>query len=209
MKTTTSTLTPATETLSWDEIKKAMADNYSQMLEIRLQMQETDRRMQETDQRMKETDQRMKETDRRMKELQGLFTTQWGKLMEALTRPAALKLFRDIGIDITHEYKEAHYGEYATGAMEVDVILCNTTEAVAVEVKTTCKVSDVQYFMKKMEHFKDTFHPFAQYKVYPAIAALKYDEQSDLYALKHGLFVLHVVGEGLFSLTEPKNRMVL
>lgn len=195
MKTTTSTSTPATETLSWDEIKKAMADNYSQMLEIRLQMQETDRRM--------------KETDRRMKELQGLFTTQWGKLIEALTRPAALKLFKDIGIDITHEYKEAHYGEYATGAMEVDVILCNTTEAVAVEVKTTCKVSDVQYFMKKMEHFKDTFHPFAQYKVYPAIAALKYDEQSDLYALKHGLFVLHVVGEGLFSLTEPKNRMVL
>lgn len=195
MKTTTSTSTPATETLSWDEIKKAMADNYSQMLEIRLQMQETDRRMQETDQRMKE--------------LQGLFTTQWGKLIEALTRPAALKLFKDIGINITHEYKEAHYGEYATGAMEVDVILCNTTEAVAVEVKTTCKVSDVQYFMKKMEHFKDTFHPFAQYKVYPAIAALKYDEQSDLYALKHGLFVLHVVGEGLFSLTEPKNRMVL
>ncbi|MBO2526000.1 MAG: hypothetical protein CW341_09935 [Bacteroidetes bacterium] len=195
MKTTTSTSTPATETLSWDEIKKAMADNYSQMLEIRLQMQETDRRM--------------KETDRRMKKLQGLFTTQWGKLIEALTRPAALKLFKDIGINITHEYKEAHYGEYATGAMEVDVILCNTTEAVAVEVKTTCKVSDVQYFMKKMEHFKDTFHPFAQYKVYPAIAALKYDEQSDLYALKHGLFVLHVVGEGLFCLTEPKNRMVL
>lgn len=42
-----------------------------------------------------------------------------------------------------------------------------------------------------------------------AVAALKYDEQSDLYALKHGLFVLHVVGEDLFSLTEPKNRMVL
>jgi len=42
-----------------------------------------------------------------------------------------------------------------------------------------------------------------------AIAALKYDEQSDLYALKQGMFVLHVVGEDLFSLTEPKNRMVL
>jgi hypothetical protein len=41
------------------------------------------------------------------------------------------------------------------------------------------------------------------------IAALKYDEQSDLYALKQGMFVLHVVGEDLFSLTEPKNRMVL
>ena len=196
----TPTLDP--KTTSWDEIKQAMAENYSQMLETRLQMQETDRRMQETDLRMKET-------DRRMKELQGLFTTQWGKLIEALTKPAALKLFKEKGIKITQIYRGAHYGEWNTGAMEVDVILCNTIEAVAVEVKTTCKVEDVNYFMKQMEHFKEAFHPFNKCKVYPAIAALQYDENSDTYALKHGLYVLHANGDGLFSLTEPKNRMVL
>ncbi len=177
MNTTIST----PETISWDEIKQAMA----------------------------ETDRRMKETDRRMKELQGLFTTQWGKLIEALTKPAALKLFKEKGIKITQIYRGAHFGEYATGAMEVDVILCNTTEAVAVEVKTTCKISDVQYFMKQMEHFKEAFHPFDKCTVYPAIAALQYDEDSDIFALKQGLFVLHADGEGIFSLTEPKNRMVL
>ena len=184
MKTTT--LDP--KTMSWDDIKQVMA-------ETRLQMQETDRRMQET--------------DRRMKELQGLFTTQWGKLIEALTRPAALKLFKDKGIDITQVYKGAHYGEYATGAMEVDVILCNSVEAVAVEVKTTCKVEDIQYFMSQMEHFKEAFHPFDKCKVYPAIAALQYDEDSDIYALKHGLYVLHANGDGLFSLTEPNNKLIL
>ena len=189
----TSTLNP--KAMSWDEIRQAMADNYSQMLETRLQMQETDRKM--------------KETDRRMKELQGLFTTQWGKLIEALTRPAALKLFKEKGIKITQIYRGAHWGEWDTGAMEVDVILCNTVEAVAVEVKTTCKVEDVNYFMKQMEHFKEAFHPFNKCKVYPAIAALQYDENSDTYALKHGLYVLHANGDGLFSLTEPKNRMVL
>ena len=139
----------------------------------------------------------------------GRCAARGGELIGALTRPAALKLFRDIGIDITHEYKEARSGEYATGAMKVDVILCNTTEAVAVEVKTTCKVSDVQYFMKQMEHFKEAFHPFDKCMVYPAIAALQYDEDSDIFALKQGLFVLHADGEGIFSLTEPKNRMVL
>ena len=98
MRTSTTTSTPAPETMSWDEIKQAMA----------------------------ETDRRMKETDRRMKELQGLFTTQWGKLIEALTKPAALKLFKDNGINITQIYRGAHYGEWNTGSMEVDVILCNT-----------------------------------------------------------------------------------
>ena len=181
MKTSTTTSTPATETLSWDEIKKAMA----------------------------ETDRRMKETDRRMKELQGLFTTQWGKLIEALTRPAALKLFKDIGINITQVYKGAHYGEYSNGAMELDVILCNSVEAVAVEVKITCKMEDIQYFMSQMGHFKEAFHPFDKCKVYPAIAALQYDENSDTFALKHGLYVLHANGDGLFSLTEPYNKMIL
>ena len=196
----TTTIDP--KAMSWDEIKQAMAENYSQMLETRLQMQETDRRMQETDRRMKET-------DRRMKDLQGLFTTQWGKLIEALTKPAALKLFKEKGIKITQIYRGAHFGEWDTGAMEVDVILCNTVEAVAVEVKTTCKVEDIQYFTSQMEHFKEVFHPFDKCKVYPAIAALQYDENSDTFALKHGLYVLHANGDGLFSLTEPYNKLIL
>ena len=175
----TTTLDP--KTMSWDDIKQVMA-------ETRLQM---------------------KETDRRMKELQGLFTTQWGKLIEALTKPAALKLFKEKGIKITQIYRGAHFGEWNTGAMEVDVILCNTIEAVAVEVKTTCKVEDVNYFMKQMEHFKEAFHPFNNCNVYPAIAALQYDENSDTYALKQGLYVLHANGDGLFSLTEPKNKLIL
>lgn len=190
------------QNISWEEIKQIMKNNAMQLEVNRLQMLETDRRMQETDRRMKET-------DRRMKELQGLFTTQWGKLIEALTRPAALKLFKDKGFNITQVYRGAHYGEYTTGSMEVDVILCNSAEAVAVEVKTTCKVEDIQYFMNQMEHFKEAFHPFDKCKVYPAIAALQYDEDSDIYALKHGLYVLHASGDDLFTLTEPKNRMVL
>ncbi len=154
-------------------------------------------------------DEAMAETDRRMKELQGLFTTPWGKLIEDLTKPAALNMFKDKGFNITQVYTGAHNGEYTTDAMRVDVILCNTVEAVAVEVKTTCKVEDVKYFMNQMEHFKEAFHPFDKCKVYPAIAALQYDEDSDIYALKQGLYVLHANGDGLFSLTEPNNKLVL
>ncbi len=52
----------------------------------------------------------------------------------------------------------------------------------------------------------EIFHPFKNYTVYPAIAALKFDEGSDSYALRKGMYVLPVVGEGTFALLEPKKR---
>lgn len=177
-------------------------------------IRETDRQIREmraeTDCEIKkmreETDRQMRDTDKRMKELQGLFTTQWGKLVEALCRPAALKLFQEKGIKIDQIFKEARHDKYLENEMEVDVILCNTTEAVAVEVKTTCKKKDVDYFLKKMRQFKKIFHHFEDCTVYHAIAALKFDNSSDIYALKKGLFVMRATGEGVFSLTEPKKR---
>ena len=186
-----------------DRVIKATGE---QMKENREQMAETDRRMAETDRMIKETSEQMKETDRKMKQLEGLFTTQWGKLIEALARPACLKLFSDLGIGITQVYNGPRKGKYFCNDMEIDVILCNTTVAVAVEVKTTCKIEHIDHFLQQMEHFKETFHPFANYTVYPAVAALKYDEGSDVYASKKGMFVLHANGEDMFDLVEPKVR---
>ena len=153
---------------TWAELKTMILAHSEQMRETERQIKE----MQE------KTDRQMRDTDNRMKDLQGLFTTQWGKLVEALCRPAALKLFQEKGI----------------------------TEAVAVEVKTTCKKKDVDYFLKKMRQFKKIFHHFESCTVYPAIAALKFDNSSDIYALKKGLFVMRATGEGVFSLTEPKEN---
>ena len=69
-------------------------------------VQETSEQMKETDRRMKETDRRMRETDRKMKQLFDQFTTQWGRVVEEVAKPAALKLFKDIGIDIDLVFQE-------------------------------------------------------------------------------------------------------
>ena len=132
-------ITKAQEAPSWDKL-------HAMILATSEQMKETDRRLQEI---YEQTERQMRDTDNKMKELQGLFTTQWGKLVEALCRPAALKLFQDKGIKIDQIYKEVHHDKYLENEMEVDAILCNTVEAVAVEVKTTCKINDVDYFMGK------------------------------------------------------------
>ena len=197
----------------WDEIyknihevveaSKSQKDHFERNLAALYEMRE---QMKETDRMIKATGEQMKETDRKMKQLEGLFTTQWGKLIEALAKPACLKLFSDLGIGITQVYNGPRKGKYFCNDMEIDVILCNTTVAVAVEVKTTCKKEYIDHFLQQMEHFKETFHPFANYTVYPAVAALKYDEGSDVYASKKGMFVLHANGEDMFNLVEPKVR---
>ncbi|MBR4918632.1 MAG: hypothetical protein IKZ52_05390 [Bacteroidales bacterium] len=198
---------PQQELPTWAELKTMILAHSEQMRETERQMRELNEDTKRQIKEMQEkTDRQMRDTDNRMKDLQGLFTTQWEKLVEALCRPAALKLFREKGIKIDQIYQEARHDKYLENEMEVDVILCNTTEAVAVEVKTTCKKKDVDYFLKKMRQFKKIFHRFEDCTVYPAIAALKFDNSSDIYALKKGLFVMRATGEGVFSLTEPKER---
>lgn len=163
--------------------------------------------MKETDRRMQETDRKMQETDRKIQKLSELFTTQWGKLVEALCTPAALEVFKKTGIGITQIYRTDARGQAPCGhCIEVDAILCDTDVAVAVEVKTSCRVEHVDYFLDQMQYFKQCFPRFADCKIYPAIAAINYNEFSDKYALRKGIFVLYPQGDGLFKLEEPVQR---
>ncbi len=148
------------------------------------------------DARFKETDARFKETDRKIRELSGLFSSQWGKLVEALVEPSTLGLFRGRGIDVQYVYRriEAHRNGQT---MELDLLLENSSEVVAVEVKSTLKVENVQNFVKKLEQFQTYFPRYTGYHVYGAVAGLRIEEEADKYAYRRGLFVLTATGDGL------------
>lgn len=203
-----------TTTPTWNEFMQSLVEMRLHNLEIQKmqedtarQMAETDRRMAETDRRMAETDRKMAETDRKMKQLLDQFTTQWGRLIEELAKPAALKLFKEIGIDIDHVFQESRHRKKERQEMEVDVLLVNTTDVVVVEVKTTLKKDDVDHFLKQMEKFKDLFREYANRTAYVAVAALKFADSSDKYALSKGVFVLRANGEYVFQLDDvPQNR---
>ena len=154
----------------------------------------------EHDRRMKETDRQMKETDRKLKQMINQFTTQWGRMIEELAKPAALKLFKEIGIKIDHVFQEPRHRKEEGRELEADVILVNTTDVVVVEVKSTLHIEDVDHFLEQMAFFKDLFREFKDRTVYVAVAAMKFAESSDIYARKKGVFVLHANGEYVFSL---------
>ena len=198
-----STTTCAKET-SFAEIERRIQQLKEETWQI---VRETSEQMKETDRMIKETSAQMKETDRKMKQLFNQFTTQWGRVLEEVTKPAALKLFKDIGIEIEHVFQESRHRKREEDEMEADVILVNTTAVVVVEVKTTLKTHDVDYFLKQMEKFKELFREFKDRTVYVAVAAIKFDGDSDVYARKKGVFVLRCNGESIFGLDNvPEER---
>jgi hypothetical protein len=164
---------------------------------------ETDAKFKETDAKFKETqgelDRRFKETDKKINQLSGLFSSQWGKLMEALVEPGALRLFRERGIRVNHIFPRAK-SQLNGRSLEVDLLLENTDVVIVVEVKSTLKVSDVTDFLGDLAQFLDFFPRYQSYRIYAGVAALNIDEEADRYAYRQGLFVLGLSGEGVVQL---------
>ena len=102
----------------------------------------------------KETDRRMQETDLRLRKLDELFNGQWGKLMESLVEGDLVRLLnqRRIAVDHTITNAKKNYGERR---WEFDILAVNGEEVVVVEVKTTLKVDDVDYFVQRLQDFAD------------------------------------------------------
>ena len=158
---------------------------------------------QETRQRQEETDRQMKETDKKIKQLSNLFTTQWGKLMEALITPSCLKLFKERGLDIMRTYTNV---KVETNELEgeFDIVLADGNEVVIVEVKTTMTSGYVNDFLEKMARIREYLPEHKEKTIFGAVAAIKYENASDKYAYKNGLFVLINKGEDIIKIANKQ-----
>lgn len=168
--------------------------------EIWALFREVARRQEELATRQEETDREIRllsrENDKRVKDLRELFTGQWGKLVEALVEPSVLRLFQERGlqvIDTAQRLKTTRNGEQ----MEIDILATNEDSIIPIEVKTTLKVEDVNFFIKKLERFIEFFPKYKGLKLYGAVAAIRIEEAADKYAYRKGLFVLTLSGEGM------------
>ncbi len=100
---------------------------------------------------------------------------------------------------------ERREGLDAEGRMiEVDMTLVNNGTVVAMEVKTTCKVEDVEWHIDKLGRFRHAFSEYAGWEVQGAIAALRFEEDSDRYAYRNGLWVLKCQ-DGITSIANDPN----
>ena len=198
-----------------EELRELFRESDKSTAKLRELFRESDKEIKElrelfkeTDKRFKETDKRFRETDKKIKELSNLFTTQWGKLVEALVEPGAVNLFRERGIDVYYTARRIEVeDEKRRKIAEYDIVLVNDKEVVVIEVKTTVKKEDVDYFLEKLAKVREHLRSLVRdKKVYGAVAGISFDEGVDRYAYRCGLFVLRSEGGIIRIANDPDFR---
>ena len=170
--------------------------------QMKAHIKEAEKRMKEADKRMKETDRQIKEMSKEIKRAQNLFITQWGRLVESLVEGDLVKLLSKKGVEIqrtsTNEKGLISYtdekGNKKQEYCEIDIIAKNGKEIVAVEVKTTLRVKDVNKFLNILKIFSQLFPEYRKKKLYGAVAYLRSQDSSEVHGEKKGLFVIRATG---------------
>ena len=143
-----------------------------------------------------------RETDRRLKKAEGLFTSQWGKLLESLVEGDLVPLLNDRGIvvETTHQRRKGRMGGEH---FEIDIVAVNGREVVVVEVKTTLRSEDVTEFLAKLSVFPDFCKEYRGRRILGAVAYLDTADSVITYAERQGLFVIRATGSSASIVNGP------
>jgi len=127
-----------------------------------------------------------------------------GSIVEHILTPGLPKKFKKLGYSFNRvaTYKFAE-GVYA----QIDGMLENGEQAVAVEVKTTLRQSDIDEHLARMEKIRKHADAHGDKRQFMgAMASTITDENTRSYALKQGLFVIEPSGEDV-KVIKPKGEV--
>ena len=174
---------------------------------MREQRQESDRRFQETERLLKEqsqeTERLLKEQSQRVDKQLGKLGNRLGEFVEWQIRPAAVRLFKERGLDV-HELYSGVAAQRAEGGIEIDLLVVNNTEAVLIEVKSKLTQSDVDEHLERLEKFKRLMPRYQKLNALGAVAGMVVPDDIARYAYRQGLFVIAQSGENVIILNDPQ-----
>jgi hypothetical protein len=181
------------------EILQSMKETDQKMQETDRKMQETDRQMQKTEKFIQETSEQLRETSKKVKEMTasiGRLGNKLGDFVEEMVRPAAVRLFRERGI-IVHEVHRGVSAKRAAGGIEVDLLVVNDTDVVAIECKSTLSVDDVNEHIARLGKLKEMLPAYADKRVFGAVSGMVIPDHVVPYVYKQGLFLIAQSGDHL------------
>ena len=154
----------------------------------------------------RETDRKFQETDQKIKEITtniGRLGNKLGDFVEEMVRPAAVRLFRERGIDVheVHRNVEAQRGEEG---IEIDLLVVNDTDVVDIECKSTLSLDDVNDHLVSLAKLKKLLPTYADKRVMGAVTAMVIPDNVASYAYRRGLFVIVQSGDHLIIRNDAK-----
>ncbi len=170
--------------------------------------QETDRQFKESDRKFQETREELrnlsKETDRKIKPVSesiGRLGNKRGDFVEEMVRPAAVRLFRECGIDL-HEVHQNISSQRDGEGIEMDLLVVNDTDIIAIECNSTLGIDDVNSHLQRLQKLKRLLPSYAHKRVMGAVTGMVLPDHVARYACQQGLFVIAQTGDPL-SLRKP------
>ncbi|MEO0194638.1 MAG: NERD domain-containing protein [candidate division WOR-3 bacterium] len=198
-----------------DRLAKSQEETDRQIKELRKAQEETDKKLKELAEKHAETEEQIKKlsvqiskvseevrnTTKAVANLNGI----WQDYTEDTIREGlkyALSKLGFKGFKVMSNVKV----EKGDDNMEVDGIVLGDDYVIVLEVKTTLRVDDVDEFVEELEkRFLRFFPEYKGYKLYGAVAGMKFHQFADRYASKKGFIVLkHKDGKDV-KVLNPKN----
>jgi hypothetical protein len=158
---------------------------------------------QESDRRFRETERVMKEQNQRVDEQLGKLGNRLGEFVEWQVRPAAVRLFKERGIDVNELSSDLSVQKGDEG-LEIDLLVVNGSEAIAIEVKSKLTQADVDEHLERLNKFKRLLPRYQSLKILGAVAAMVTPSEVARYAYRQGLFVIAQSGDDLVILNDQK-----
>ena len=190
----------------FQETDRKFQETGSLIKDLFISQKETDRKFQDTDRKFQDTDRKFQDTSREIKvvnESIGRLGNRLGDFVEEMVRPAAVRLFREQGIDV----HEVHRGVEASrdgDGIEIDLLVVNTTDVVAVECKSSLSIDDVNQHLTNLNKLKKMLPTYTEKKVMGAVAAMVLPDNVARYAYRKGLFVISQSGDHLLIRNDAK-----
>jgi len=155
----------------------------------------------ETERRFQETERLIKQQNQNLNEQLGKLGNRLGEFVEWQVRPAVVKLFQDRGIAV-HEFYPGASARRDNEAIEIDLLVVNTTDAVLVEVKSKLAQSDVDEHLERLRKFKRLMPRYGDVNAMGAVAAMVVPSEVARYAYRQGLFVMAQSGDSVVILND-------
>ncbi len=177
------------EKVTLDEVWRLFKESDRKWEKMR---EESEKKWEKWEKMIEEMRKSSQETDKKIKEVTtaiGNLGNRLGEFVEEMVIPSALKLLQARGIAVYEMYPRAQSKRFQKRGIEIDLLLVNSTDVVAIEVKSSLNIKYVDNHIKKLGEFKIYFPHYKDFNLYGAVAGMVVPSDVASYAIDQGLFV--------------------
>jgi len=198
LKPAKKTVKKTAKKVTWDDIQ----EGFKELQELHKETERTlNKALDRTNKSLEEVHKAHRETEKTLNKAIGGLSNTLGSLVEHIMTPDLPQKFKKLG----YSFNRIATYKFAEGVhAQIDGMLENGEQAVAVEVKTTLRQEDIDEHLVRMEKIRkhaDEHNDKRQFM--GAMAATITDESTREYALKNGFFVIEPSGENV-KVTKPE-----